>query len=298
MALVEFSEGLAGAVEKAGASTLAVYARRRIPASGVVWDAGGVIVTADHVVELDEGIEVGLPGGRRVAARLVARDAGSDLAVLRVDGVETTPAERAPAGSARPGSIALAVGRPGEGVMASLGVVSAVGGPWRTFRGQQIEGYLRSDTTFYPGFSGGPLADVSGRIIGINSSRLGRGAGLTIPAAAVARVVGALLEGGRIRRGYLGVSSQQARLPQAVAASLGREQEHALLLVMVEEGSPADRAGLMIGDILAGIGDMKIEAHEDLQRHLGGDVVGRQLTLNILRGGEAREVMVTVGERE
>jgi S1-C subfamily serine protease len=295
-ALIEFSDGLAAAVEKAGASTVAVYARRRIPASGVAWSPG-VVVTADHVVEQDEGIEVGLPDGKRVAASLAGRDPGSDLAVLRLDGSGLAGMEPAPAPSARPGSIALAVARPGEGLMASLGVVSVVGGPWRTFRGQQVDGYLRSDTTFYPGFSGGPLVDAGGRVIGLNSSRLGRGSGLTIPAAAVSKVVEALLKGGRVRRGYLGVSSQQVRLPAGVAAKLGRAQEHGLLLVMVEPGSPAERGGAMIGDILTGIGGAKVEAHEDLQARLGGEAVGSTVTLNLLRGGEPKDVAVTVGER-
>jgi S1-C subfamily serine protease len=198
----------------------------------------------------------------------------------------------------RPGSIALAVGRPGESVMASFGVVSAVGGRWRTLRGHQVDGYLRSDTTFYPGFSGGPLVDAAGRAIGLDSSRLGRGAGLTIPAPAVAKVVEALLKGGRIRRGYLGVSSQQVRLPQGVAARLGREQEHGLLLVAVEPASPAEKAGLMIGDILTAIGGEKVEAHEDLQSQLGPETVGTALVVSLLRGGEPRDVPVTVGERQ
>ncbi|MER3420648.1 MAG: signal protein PDZ, partial [Chloroflexota bacterium] len=150
-------------------------ARRHIPASGIVWQPG-VILTCDHVLERDEDITITTPQGRELPARLAGRDPGSDLAVLRVETTDLTPAEPTPDGSARVGHLVLAVGRPGNGPMASFGVISAVGGPWRSFRGGVVEGYIRSDTTFYPGFSGGPLVDTAGRAVGINSSRLGRGA--------------------------------------------------------------------------------------------------------------------------
>ena len=159
--LAQVSDGLAAAVEKAAASTVLVNARRRIPASGIIWSADGVIVTADHVIERDE-IEVVLADGAKLAATVIGRDPGSDIAVLKVAGSGLTPAAHAPAGSAKVGSMVLAVGRPTtEGPMASFGVVGALGGPWRTFRGTEVEGYLRSDTTFYPGFSGGPLTSTT-----------------------------------------------------------------------------------------------------------------------------------------
>ena len=157
--LAQVSDGLAAAVEIAAASTVVVSARRRFPASGIVWSADGVIVTSDHVIEREE-VEVFLPDGSKHSATIAGRDPGSDVAVLKIAATGLTPAVRAPQGSARVGSLVLAVGRPStEGPMASLGVVGGIGGPWRTFRGTEVEGYLRSDTTFYPGFSGGPLVD-------------------------------------------------------------------------------------------------------------------------------------------
>jgi S1-C subfamily serine protease len=215
-ALRQLSDGLAEAVGRAAASTVLVSARRHIPATGVAWGGDGLIVTADHVIETEDDITVGLPDGREAQAQLVGRDPSSDLALLRVEGIDLPAAELAPEGSVKVGNLALAVGRPTrDGVQASLGTVSAIGGPrwtagmlrpmrghWRgRGRGQsQIEGYLRTDMTFFPGFSGGPLVDVEGRTVGINVSLIGGphmfrfareafGQGLTIDAGSVTKVV-------------------------------------------------------------------------------------------------------------
>ncbi len=295
--IARLSDGLASAVERAAQSTVTVHARARIPASGIVWTADGVILTCDHVVERDEDITIGLPDGRTVAATVAGRDAGSDLAVLRADASGLIAGARAAAGEVKVGHLALAVGRPSdEGVSASLGVVSAVRGPWRTFGGAVIDGYYRTDATFFPGFSGGPLVLADGRVAGINSSRLGRGAGLTIPAAAAAKVVEALLAGGRLKRGYLGIGSQPVKLPTALAAELGG-QESGLLIVTVDPGSPAEAGGMMLGDILVAIGGTAVTGTESLHLALGPDSVGQPTAVTVMRGGAKRELTVTVGER-
>lgn len=294
--LAQVSDGLAAAVEIAAASTVVVNARRRFPASGLVWSADGVIVTSDHVIERDE-VEVFLPDGSKHTATIVGRDPGSDVAVLKIAASGLTPAVRAPEGSARVGSIVLAVGRPSsEGPMASLGVVGSIGGPWRTFRGTEVEGYLRSDTTFYPGFSGGPLVDAQGRVVGMNSSRRGRGAGLTIPVAAVERIAADLLKGGKVRRAYLGISSQTAKLPAALAAQVGG-RETGLLIVSVESESPADTAGMLIGDILVEFGGQPTPDTDALQSQLGPSRIGQPTPASVLRGGELKTLTVSVGER-
>lgn len=293
--LAQLSDALAAAVERAGRSTVTVHARRRVPASGIIWQPG-VILTCDHVLERDEDIAVTTPDGRELPARLAGRDPGSDLAVLRVEATDLVPLEPAPEGSARVGHLVLAIGRPGNGPMASLGVISAVGGPWRTFRGGLVEGYIRSDTTFYPGFSGGPLVDTAGRAVGINSGRLGRGAGLTIPMAAAARIAEQLLRTGRIRRGYLGIGSQPVRLPEPLARLIG--QASGLLVVSVEADSPAARGGLLIGDVIISMAGAPVRDTEDLQALLGPERVGQPTTVTVLRGGERRELSVTVGERQ
>jgi S1-C subfamily serine protease len=290
------SQSLANAVELAARWTVRVTARRRIGASGVVWASGGVIVTADHVIEQEDEVLIGQPDGTELPAQVVGRDPGTDLAVLRVVNATLPAADRAPEGSARVGNLVLGLGRPGASVQASLGVVSAVGGQWRTRRGRQIEGFVRSDVTFFPGFSGGPLIDAAGRLVGINTSRFGPGQGIAIPVAAAERVIDVLLAKGRISRAYVGIGSQPVALPPALAAKIGG-QESGLLIVSVEAASPGERAGLLVGDILVGMSDEAIADAGDLQARLGPERVGAQVTLRVLRGGEPLELSATLGER-
>ena len=291
--LAALSDALAAAVQRAAASTVAVMARRRIPASGIVFDSG-VVVTADHVIEREDEIAVRLPDGSSTPAKLAGRDAGTDIAVLRVEGGDLTRAAGAPA--ARVGNIVLALGRAGSGPEVSFGVVSAISGPVRTWRGGQIEGLIRSDTTFYPGFSGGPLIDVAGQVVGLNTSALSRGSGVTLPYATVERVARTLLTHGKIRRGFLGISSQPVSLTEAQSNGLGG-QKSGLLIVGTEADGPAAKSGLLVGDIVVGLGGEVVRDTDDLQRLLTGDVVGKAVPVKVLRGGEPRELSVTVGER-
>jgi len=294
--LSNLSAALAAAVARNAPSLVTVSARRRFGATGFVWSSQGVIVTASHVVERDEAIEVRLPGGDRQLATLAGRDHGTDLAVLRVATDGLAPAVLAPA-DLQVGNIVLALGCPaGEAPMASFGIVSAIGGPWRTVRGEEVEGYIRTDATFFPGFSGGPLIDASGRVAGLNSSRLGRGNGLTIPVPTLTRIVADLLERGRVRRAYLGISSQVVRLPEALSAGL-EGQQTGLLVTSVEPASPAGSAGLLVGDILVRFAGEPLADTDDLQTLLGAGRIGQPTPVNLIRGGTPAEVTVTVGER-
>lgn len=292
-ALQELSDALAGAVDRASAYTVRVNARRRMPASGIIWTDGAVL-TADHVIEREEEISVTLADGRTVPATIAGRDPGSDLAVLRAQ-TGGQPSPRAE--NARVGHLVLAVGRPGDaGLTAAMGVISAVGGPWQSGRGGTIDGYIRADVTMYPGFSGGPLVDAGGRVVGVNSSGISRAGGLTIPAAAANKVVQALLAHGRLKRGFLGLTSQPVKLPQAIAQAAG--QETGLLVARVASGTPAEQGGLIIGDIVVGLGGQPVRDTDELQRQLGPERVNQPTPVRIVRGGEVREVTVTVGERE
>jgi S1-C subfamily serine protease len=292
--LRQFSDGLAAAVARAGAATVQVDARRRFPATGVVW-ADGLVVTADHVIENEDAITVGLPDGSTTSAQLVGRDPGSDLALLRIEGASVGAAVLAADGSPKVGHLVLAVGRPSRrGIEASLGTVSAIGGPWRTRRGSRIEGYLRTDTTFFPGFSGGPLVNAEGEVIGVNIS-LPRG-GITIDAKSVSTVVELLRTHGRVRRAYLGIASQQVRLPEALAGEFG-EQRSGLLIVNVEPNTPAAAAGLLVGDILAMIEGAPVRDAEELRDALGPERVGATVHMALVRAGAKHEASVTLGER-
>jgi S1-C subfamily serine protease len=293
--LAALSDNLAGAVEQAGRSVVRVDARRRQSASGVVWADEGLVLTADHVLEREEDLTVGLPNSQTVAATIVGRDPGTDLALLRVQSEGLVSVQQGP--EPKVGHLALVVARPGDGLATSIGVVSAIGGPARTWRGGQLDGFVRTDATFYPGFSGGPLVDAGGKMIGLATSHFGQGAGLAITLNTVARVTSALLSHGRVRRGFLGLSSQPVELPRAVRARLGLEQDSGLLVVGVESDGPAERGGLMMGDLLVALGGQPIRNTDDLRGALGPERVGQSTPVRVIRGGEPREVSVTIGER-
>jgi S1-C subfamily serine protease len=294
--LVELSDALADAAETAGKATVLVNARRRMPASGIVY-AADLILTAEHVVEREEDIKVILADGAEVPARLAGRDAGSDLAVLKLDRSAATVAE-ATKSPARLGQIALALGRPTpDGIEASLGTVSAIGGPIRTGRGGMLERYIRTDSISYPGFSGGPLVAADGTILGLNTSGLANGAAVTVPADIAWRIADTLLKHGRIRRGYLGIRSQSVEIPETSQKALQREQANGLLIVGVENGSPAAKGGLIVGDILVGVAGGPVLHHDELFSRLNGEVVGKSTPIDILRGGQPQTVNVLIGEK-
>ena len=293
--LAALSAGMADAVEKVATSVVRVHGRRRRPASGVVY-APNMVLTASHALEREEDLTVGTSDGRTLAARFAGRDPSTDIAALRVEDLEVEAATPAEA-EARIGHLVLAVGSPGrgEGPRASLGVVSSIGGPMRTWRGPRLERYIQTDATPYPGFSGGPLVDVRGSVLGIMTTGLGRGAALAIPTELAWRVAKSLEERGSVRRGYLGILSQPVRLPDG--QRLGLTQRGGLLVVGVEDGSPAGRGGLIIGDILATLDGQPVEDTEDLLVLLTGERVGREVEVKVIRGGELRTLQVSVGDR-
>lgn len=286
------SEGLADAVTGVGAAVVRVNGRRRRPASGIVY-APGMVLTSSHAVEREEDLSVGTGDGGSLEASFVGRDHATDLAVLRVEGLETEPAP--PAGAARVGQLALAVGRAGRSgdVRASLGVVSAVGGPLRTGRGARLERYVQTDATPYPGLSGGPLVDVGGGVLGILTTAFGRGVTFAVPADIAWGVASNLEAGGTVERGYLGILSQPVALP----GGEGEAQRGGLLVVGVEEGSPAGQGGLLLGDVVTALDSVEVEDTEDLLALLVGDRVGKTVKVAVVRGGEPASVEVTVGKR-
>lgn len=294
--LTDFSNGLTAAVEKAGASTILVDARKRYPASGIVY-AEDLILTADHVVTREEDIKVRLPDGRSLAAAIAGRDPGSDLAVLRLAEKALTPAKTSD--SLKVGQLVLALGRPNEeGMQASWGIVTSISGPTRTFRGGMLDEFIRTETTPYPGFSGGPLINTEGEVLGLNTSGLTRGSSLTIPVKVAWQVADALAKHGSVKRGYLGVRTQPVEVPEVARPALKREQSHGLLVLWLEDGGPAAKSGLLVGDILVGVSGQPVSDPDDLFAALGSDTVGKAIAVDVLRGGRPETVNVTVGERK
>lgn len=288
----QFSDSLAAAVEKAGQVTVTVDARGRFPATGIIWNSNGEILTADHVVQRDDNINVTLADGTTHTATVVGRDPASDLVLLKIE-ASGLPAP-AFAEGVKVGHLVFAVGRPTD-LQATLGSVVALGGPVRG-RHRRFEAYIQSDVTMYPGFSGGPLVDASGRVVGLNSSSLARGASLAIPVSALRGIVDALRRDGRVKRGFLGVSTQPVALAEDVAASLG--QPTGLMVIGTEKDGPADQGGVRQGDVIVALGADTVSDIEDLQAALGPETVGQALSVKVVRGGEVQTLAVTVGVRE
>jgi S1-C subfamily serine protease len=287
--LLTFSNELAAAVEHAACAVVGVNARRRLGSTGVHWRSG-LVVTADHTVEIDEDVTVTTPDGRRIAATVAGRDPTLDLAILRIDAGELSVADIATT-PPRVGHVVLAVGR---GPRASWGVISAVGDGRRRAAAGELLGL---DLILYPGFSGGPLIDGRGHVVGITTSGAERHLQLAIPAAIVDRMVHELLRRGHLPRAWFGVGTQQVQLGDDLRHRLATDQRTAVIIVDVQADSPAARAGLLVGDIIVALGGSPIAEPTDLRAVLRPPQVGQTLAASIVRGGEPREVSVTVGER-
>jgi S1-C subfamily serine protease len=291
--LSALSDQLADAVERAGRAVVQVNGRPRRPSSGIVY-APTLVLAAEHAVEREEDLTVDTAAGPSLAAQLVGRDVASDLAVLRVPGLDAEPAVRASA-PARVGQFVLAVGRPAEhALMASLGIVSALGGPVRT-RGGMLEEYIQTDATPYPGFSGGALINARGAVLGLLTTGLAGGVALAVPTTLAWRLADTLARQGFVARGWLGIGSQPVGIPEGQRA--GRGHETGLLVVEIAPGSPALAGGLLVGDILVALDGQTVDDGEALQALLGGERVGRPVAVQVVRGGALVTLEVTVGQR-
>src|SRR5690348_15676115 len=218
--LQDLSKEIEQLVEKASKSVVRVDARRGRAGTGIVWDSG-LVLTANHVVEQEEDITV-VVDDKTFKASLVGRDPATDLALLKVDGLSAPAMPRAKVDGLKPGAIVLAIGRPGS-LKATFGTISAVSSSWRGWRGSEIEHLIQTNAPLYPGFSGGPLVDVDGRAVGMNSWVFGRGDGRAIAMDVAERVAGSLLSGGRVKRAYLGIGTQAVALPEAVRGKANQE---------------------------------------------------------------------------
>ncbi len=289
------SNQMADAVERVTPSLVLVNGRQRQPASGLIYGSD-LVLTADHVLEREEDLTIQTHDKRTLPAQFVGRDLGTDLALLRVADLGLAPAQ-ASEESVRVGQLVLAVGRtPNDGPMASTGVVSTIGGPLRTGRGTILERYIRTDATPYPGFSGGPLIDAQGDVVGILTTGLVNGVALAIPMSIAKNIADTLAKQGYIKRGYLGISSQLVELPATQRA--GRSQESGLLIVKVDDNSPAQQGGVMVGDIVVALDGHVINDSEELQLLLVGDRVGKAVPVEVIRGNTLQTLQITIGQRK
>lgn len=292
--LAAFSNQLADLVDAAAPAVVQVRGRAR-PASGLVYAAGTVLTTVRALGRGDR-LQVRRGDGRAFDADLAGWDPTTSLAALRVEGLDGTPIRPA-AADPRAGHLAVAIARSWSNVVtASAGIVSVIGGPLPTGRGRVIDQVFRTTAPMHGGFAGGAFLDAAGGLLGVTTAARIRGLGVVIPASIAWKIAATLLEHGGARRGYLGLAGQPVALPEAQQGRDGRAQ--ALLVVGLTAGSPAAAAGLLVGDVMMRFDGHPVESPEDLLDLLVGDRVGRQVRLEVLRGGTPLELTVTVGERD
>jgi S1-C subfamily serine protease len=290
------SSEFASAAEKVGGNVVAVHARRWVPTSGIDWKSG-VVVTAHHGVQRDEDIKVLLSAGRAVSAKLAGRDPSTDIAVLRMEEGSGAP-QLGDSTSLRLGHLVLALGRTRRGdLVASSGIIGGISGEWRNRRGGQLDQHIRLDLALYPGFSGGPLLNARGQVVGINTRGLAHGRAVTVPVATVNRVVEELLKKGHIARPYLGIAMQPVEVPENMRSKLPAETRVGLLVMHVDNGAPAENAGVLLGDVLFEVGGKTVEHVDAIQDSLATARVGDVLEVRIIRAAEIKPVSITLGER-
>jgi serine protease DegQ len=295
--LETLSNEFAAAAEAVGPSVVAIYGRRWMPSSGIQWRKG-VIVTADHCIRREEDITVVLEGGNAIKASLAGRDSSTDLAILKSPDSTGIPVPPLSDSTQKLGHMALALGRSRTAhLVASAGIIGGLSGEWRPRRGGRVDQQIRLDLELYPGFSGGPLVNAQGKVIGINTHGLTRGRPVAIPNSTVNRVVDELLEKGHIARPYLGLAMQPVAVPESLRGRVAPTVSAALLVVHVEPSGPAGKAGCLLGDVLTEIDGKPVEDTGDIQELLASFKVGAQLNATVLRGGAPVKLSITLEDR-
>ena len=293
---ISFSDHLVSVVEQTGRSVVAVHARGRFNSSGVHWTPG-VVITASHTVRQDEDIRIATPDGATVSAELAGRDPGTDLAALRVPGLEIPAIVQASDVETKPGTIVLSVGRFKDSSSTALGLLSSVSGPSDTWRGGKLDHVLRLDLSLPPGGAGSAVVESSGKLVGIATPALSRFSVFAIPVSTVARVTEKLLKHGRMPRGYLGVGLQPVAIIEQLRSKLDLKATTGVIAINVDADGPAGKAGMTMGDVLLELGGRATPSPEAVHAVLDADSIGKKLTARILRGGNAVDLEITIGER-
>ena len=310
MELSDLNDQIVKAVEKLSGSVVSIDSVRLardyrfgvVPlegqASGVIIDSTGYIVTNNHVIDGAAKVQVTLKDGRTFIGEVVGTDPATDVALVRVDGVNLPVAMLGDSESLKAGQIVLAIGNalglPG-GPTVSMGVIGALGRP---LPGTDfvLEGFIQTDAAINPGNSGGPLADLSGNVIGINTAMIpfAQGVGFAIPTHTVNRVVEQILRHGRVVRPFLGISGVD--MNPAIARRFNLPIDSGVLLAEVGRDTPAYEGGLKSGDIIVRVGDQEVKQMRDLLLSLSGVSVGNVLRIRFVRGGGEHETCVRLVE--
>jgi S1-C subfamily serine protease len=295
--LETLSNDFAAAAEAVGSSVAAIYGRRWMPSSGIQWRKG-FIVTAHHSIRREEDITVVAAGGKSFKANLAGRDPSTDLAILKVSEESALRIPSFGDGGLKLGHVVLALGRSrGSNLVASAGVVGGISGEWQPRRGARVDQHIRLSLELYPGFSGGPLVNAQGKVVGINTRGLSRGRAVTIPLATVNRIVDELIEKGHIAKPYLGLAMQPVAVPESLRGKAPGAGNSAVLVVHVEPAGPADKAGVLLGDVVVELQGKPVEDTGDIQQLLGSAKIGDTVAATVLRGGAPVKLSITLADR-
>ena len=295
--LETLSNDFAAAAEAVGSSVAAIYGRRWMPSSGIQWRKG-FIVTAHHTIRREEDITVVAAGEKSFKANLAGRDPSTDLAILKVSEESVLPLPSFGDRELKLGHVVLALGRSrGSNLVASAGIVGGVSGEWEPRRGGRVDQHIRLSLELYPGFSGGPLVNAQGKVVGINTRGLSRGRAVTIPLATVNRIVDELIEKGHIAKPYLGVAMQPVAVPESLRGKVPGAGNSAVLVVHVEPAGPADKAGVLLGDVVVELQGKPVEDTGDIQQLLGSAKIGDTVAATVLRGGAPVKLSITLADR-
>jgi S1-C subfamily serine protease len=291
--LETFSSAVENVAETVSPSVVSVSSEGR-NGTGVVWDDQGHVVTAYHVVQGLDEVEVGSNSGETFTAKVVGRDSSSDLALLKVE-AKLSPIAKGDSDSLRVGQFVMALANPyATKASATSGIVTSVkrsiGGWW----GSGIEDAVVTDARLNPGYSGGPLVDASGRMVALNIAYMSS-RGIAVPIKKVSATVEKLASGKVVGRAYLGIVSHPIPIPKDVAKGIEIGQESGLIVLSVEAGSAAKAGGLSFGDIVLGLDGIPITGFHDLRRFLTEERIGKTLKVKVLRGGKVEELSVTPG---
>jgi S1-C subfamily serine protease len=302
-----YSRAVIDVVDRVGAAVVRIdvkpsgHARRGGTGSGVIVAPDGLVLTNSHVVGDASRVEVTTVEGRSLTARVMGRDPDTDLALVRVDApVTLTAAALGDSKRLRRGQLVIAIGNPlGFESTVTTGVVSALGRSLRASTGRLMEDIIQTDAALNPGNSGGPLVSSRGEVVGINTAVIMGAQGICFAVAANTAnfVLGELVRHGRVRRSFIGVSAQQTALPRRVRLDVGLTQDSGVTVIALEAESPAARAGIAIGDILVGLDGERVTGADDLIRLLTGEKIGRDVEVELLRGGVLRRLTVVPAER-
>ena len=295
--LQSFSNAVTELAESVSPSVVSVNAGRR-GGTGMVWSSDGLVVTASHILGHSTAPTITLGDGREFEARVLGSDRYTDVALLKIEAMGLSPVKVGVADGIKVGQFVLALANPfGRKASATSGIITSHRRSMRGFWGIMIEDAVVSDAKLNPGYSGGPLVDASGNLLGMNVAYFA-GRGVAVSADSLKETVGKISKDGRVKKGFLGVVVEPVELPDELASSAEVGQEEGLLVRSVEAGSPARAAGVAMGDVILRLGDVKATGEYELHRALSGEVVGRQVTLRVLRSEKVTDLRITPGEAE